>query len=563
MRKIFFLFWAVLLGGTLLSAQDIRKTEKLEKVSVDTELVFAWKSEQGISTNDISILNDVLPRSLGSFNAQNTKALFTIRGKDGGFITIFEHQTPIGLMTTSALETLESVEQVEWATPNYSYLGDPREDWTEAETQSNDPKFDEQYHHPVMDNQKAWQVTMGSPRIIVAVTDDGVDLDHEDLAKNMWKNQREIPNNDIDDDNNGYVDDVEGWDFSSSDNDPRPTTGSHGTHVAGIIVAELNNGKGISGTAPKAKVMPLRFYGSGAWTSTVVAKSYAYAVDNGARIITTSFNINGFVGDKVYEAALQYVYQNGVLLFNSAGNGYQQNPARQVFHELLLVSSTIADGSADDEKSDYSNWGTGVDISAPGGGGKSGILSTVPNNSYSRKSGTSMASPNAAAVAALIWSRNPEWTREQVVAKLFTSADNVDAVNPRYKGLLGAGRVNSAKAVASKNLSAPTIDSIRELSQDQIGQNVDSFTIESKSLFAQKSAEDLQSWELRHVHSDNIIELRLKSPYLIGSNQIVLEFDTLEPGNYRFTALAKKLQDPFGNSMRTDFVKEFEVVADR
>ena len=525
-------------------AED-KNTANLQKEVADGSIVFAVTSGKQFQKSNVVNFNASLPKELRPFDAKNTQPLFTYREDDGSYVTLFEHKVAKRISTAQAVKSLENSAQVKWASVNYRYVGDPRED-----LKSNDPKLGEQYHHPLMQNQKAWGISPGKAQVAVAVTDDGVDLDHEDLQGNTWINSKEIPNNGIDDDNNGFIDDVNGWDFSSNDNDPRPSGGSHGTHVAGIISAKLNNGKGVSGTAPGVVVMPIRFYGSGAWTSTVVAKSYAYAVDNGAKIITTSFNINGFFGDKTYEAAIKYVYQNNVLLFNSAGNGSQKNPVRQAFHEVILVASTIADGSSDDRKSSYSNYGTGIDIAAPGGGGSAGILSTIPNNRYSRKSGTSMASPNAAAVAALIWSAHPNWTRDQVAAQLFGTCDNIDHKNSQYKGLLGAGRVNTLKAVTAKP-AAPAIANAK-LSKTQLD-------LAFSGLFQRTQVEDVKNWELTNVKTGQKVSLKLKSSYLVASNGVSFLFSNLASGDYRLTVKAANLQDPFGTSMEQDFVKDFSV----
>ena len=138
-----------------------------------------------------------------------------------------------------------------WLSPIQAIEGDPRE---------SDPQIGEQLHHAPMQNFEAWQIEEGSEEIVVAVTDDGVDIHHPDLKNRIWINDREIPGNGKDDDGNGYIDDVKGWDFS--DNDADPSQGAnHGTHVAGIIVAEKGNNVGLAGTAPNVRVMPLRFYG--------------------------------------------------------------------------------------------------------------------------------------------------------------------------------------------------------------------------------------------------------------------------------------------------------------
>ncbi|RYG47475.1 MAG: hypothetical protein EOO01_14795, partial [Chitinophagaceae bacterium] len=203
------------------------------------------------------------------------------------------------------IKTLESRQNVLWSSPNFYVEGDPR-DYT-----PNDTRYAEQYHHPLMKNNLAWDITKGSANVVVAVTDDGVETPHADLSANIWTNTGEIAGDGIDNDNNGYIDDVKGWDFDNNNNNPDPnvTSDNHGTHVAGIVAARMDNETGVSGVAGLSKVMALQFYGSGgsAWTAALVAESFAYAADNGAKILNTSYNIDGFAADPVFIAGAQYV----------------------------------------------------------------------------------------------------------------------------------------------------------------------------------------------------------------------------------------------------------------
>ncbi len=317
---------------------------------------------------------------------------------------------------------------------------------------SDDPRFSEQRHHSLIQTSAAWEIELGSPEVIVAVTDNGFELSHTDLAANLWKNSNEIPNNGIDDDQNGFIDDVNGWNFDANNNDPTPgEQNSHGTHVAGIIAALKANAVGVAGIAPQVKVMPIKFYGENRWTSAIVFNSYKYAMDNGAKIINTSYNIDGFVNDKIYLEALQYVKEKNGLVFNSAGNNGEKDPPRRSLSDIILVCSTQANRvkpQNDDVISKFSNYGQGIDLCAPG----DPILSTINGqyqgqSRYGELSGTSMASPVAAAVAALIWSRNPNFTNDEVLAKLLESTDNIDDKNPKFRGLMGSGRINALKAV--------------------------------------------------------------------------------------------------------------------
>ena len=333
--------------------------------------------------------------------------------------------------------------------PNYRYYGDYLDI---ADNTPNDIEFNKQFHHKMIQTTKAWEVSKGDHEIIVAVTDNEFQINHKDMVNAWWKNPNEIPNNKIDDDGNGYVDDVYGWDFINGDNnvDAKDET-SHGTHVSGTIAAVSNNSIGGSGIAPNVKVMPLRWYDyDDPWTSAIILETYHYAVDNGAKIISTSYNIDSMVNDKAYRAAVKYVRDNDVLIFNSAGNSGAENPRRQQIEDIILVCSVTSESKLkSDKKSTFSNYGSGIDICAPG----DPIYATVQNpfggeqDRYGNIRGTSMSTPVAAAVAALIWSSHPNFTDEEVRQKLFNSADDIYKKNSKYKGKLGAGRVNAFKAV--------------------------------------------------------------------------------------------------------------------
>lgn len=331
--------------------------------------------------------------------------------------------------------------------PNYRYFGDYKD------VQSfvpNDRFLEKQYHHNQINTFEAWSVTQGDDEIVVAITDNEFQLDHKDLIKSWWINPEEIPENGLDDDGNGYVDDVRGWDFVQDDNDVdannQPT---HGTHLAGIIAAHADNSFGGAGIAPKVKVMPLRWYGEESqWTTAIIAETYHYAIDNGAKVISTSYNIDHLVDDQLYRDLLVMAKEAGILVFNSAGNGNKKDPTRHLIDEVILVCSVTSSFRSYDKKSRFSNYGRGVDICAPG----DPIFSTVQINygtddRSANLRGTSMATPVAAAIAGLIWSAYPHFSAEEVREKLYKTADNIDDKNKSYRGLLGHGRVNAYQAV--------------------------------------------------------------------------------------------------------------------
>jgi subtilisin family serine protease len=252
--------------------------------------------------------------------------------------------------------------------------------------------------------------------VIVAVVDTGVDYNHEDLRDVMWTNPGEIAGNGIDDDQNGYIDDIHGINTLVRDADGNATmdmsdTHSHGTHVSGTIAAKQNNGIGIAGVASNVKIMGIRTVPNRSDETDVdVAEAFLYAAKNGAKIINCSFGKSHNEGGMLVRDTINHIGEEyGVLVIAAAGNSSQNIDTRLTYpasfdsETLLVVAST----SKWKRLSGFSNYGAkNVDVAAPG----SGIYSTTPGNRYSSMSGTSMASPNTAGVAAELLSRNPSLT---------------------------------------------------------------------------------------------------------------------------------------------------------
>jgi subtilisin family serine protease len=280
---------------------------------------------------------------------------------------------------------------------------------------------------------QAWGISTGSRDIVVAVVDTGVDYFHEDLRANMWTNSREVPGNGIDDDANGFTDDVYGYDFVSNDSDPFDDH-LHGTHVAGIVGAMGNNGIGVVGVCWQVRLMALKSFdqqGSGDVASAIAAIHYAIA--NGARVINASWS----AGDRSQALAdvVEEARAAGVVFVAAAGNSHTSNlfyPAG--YDSVIAVASVNSKG----EISPFTNFGQHVDLSAPG----EQILSTIPDSRYDAVSGTSMACPYVAGAAALILSRHPEFTPAQVVNILKNTTDPVSSFS-----YIGSGRLNVFNAL--------------------------------------------------------------------------------------------------------------------
>ncbi|HHZ15426.1 MAG TPA: S8 family serine peptidase [Candidatus Cloacimonetes bacterium] len=325
----------------------------------------------------------------------------------------------------------------------------------------NDPLLPQQYVHPRINSFEAWDYTQGSYEVKVAITDSGVKWNHPDLRNNIWINPAEAPGMSINWDagtisggdnldageGGGKRDDLIGWDFYDNDNNPIQTFAgnNHGTHVAGCAGAVGDNEIGVVGTCPIVSIISCKGAPSNS-PSTGIAYGYdqiKYAAEIRADIINASW---GGPGAGAYpNSIVNYATALGSLVVTAAGNdnkehdsSYQDYPADCV--QALCVAST----GQGDVKSNFSDYGAPIDICAPG----EGILSTIIlNNGYEALSGTSMASPNVAGVAALVKSMNPDLEPMQLMQRLMNTSDYIYDKNPAYMNLLGMGRVNAFAAV--------------------------------------------------------------------------------------------------------------------
>jgi thermitase len=305
-----------------------------------------------------------------------------------------------------------------------------------AETIPDDPHYTEQWDLPRIRAPEAWDFTTGDD-LIIAVIDTGVDLDHPDLVGKLWINADEIPDNDLDDDGNGYVDDSHGWDFVNDDAVPQDDYW-HGTHVAGIAAAETDNGQGIAGVSWGARIMPLKVLNaSGDGNYADVASAMVYAADNGARILNLSLGGEGY--SAALAEAVDYARERGCLLAAAAGNesGAVLYPAAND-GVLAVVATTRWDG-----RWYGSNHGPEVDAAAPG----VDIYSTTLNDAYSSATGTSAAAPHVSGLAALVWSVRPHLTNEEVSRVITETARDLGA--PGWDEFYGWGRIDACQAVSS------------------------------------------------------------------------------------------------------------------
>ncbi len=352
----------------------------------------------------------------------------------------------------NVLETLKKLRElpnIKYAEPNYIFtlLDSP-----------DDPEYvkENQYSLNLVNAPAVWDLNIDCSGVTVAIIDSGALCTHPDLAANIWTNPGEIPDNGIDDDDNGYIDDIHGWDFVDNDHTINDGKG-HGTHVAGIISAQTNNGIGVASLARNAKIMPLRTFDNNGNTSfDQIYKAIAYAHSMGADIVNNSY---ATTGKAIPEDTIQIFKSNiekcGDMLFTAAaGNSSANNDASPVYPASYDLDNiiTVANSTGDDKMYSSSNYGAKtVDIAAPG----VSILSTYNNNGYTKSTGTSMACPLVSSAAAVVKAVQPELAPSEIAEKLISSADKSDSFSGK---VLSGGRLNAYAALPAGMTPMPTVE---------------------------------------------------------------------------------------------------------
>ena len=321
---------------------------------------------------------------------------------------------------------------------------------------------------------KAWETGVtGSKDVVVAIIDGGFQVDHPDLKDNVWINTAELNGKPgVDDDGDGYVDDIYGYNFVINSSDINAH--SHGTHVAGTVGATNNNGIGVCGVAGGSdgkggvKMMVCQVFDSRASSSAVAdfGAAIVYAADRGASIAQCSWGAGvADEEDKSVTEAVDYFTKNGggdkmnggLCIFAAGNNGEEGDYYPGCLDKVVAVGSMAPDGSV----AYYSNRGKWVDVTAPGGlednGQQYGVLSTLPNSTYGYNEGTSMACPHVSGIAALILSKygNKQFSNETLRTLLTTSVNDLYTQNPEYEGLMGSGYIDAYKALQGKEGSVP------------------------------------------------------------------------------------------------------------
>lgn len=342
----------------------------------------------------------------------------------------------------------------------------------------NDPAISQAWGLKKSDAARAWSVTRGSKDIVVAVIDTGIDVNHEDLDKNLWVNPgesgldskgRNKATNGIDDDGNGYVDDVHGWNFVSNNNKLDDNHG-HGTHIAGIIGAEAGNGKGITGIAPEVSIMVLKYYDPKVPNTDNLKNTVAsirYAVQMGAKIINYSGGGTEFSQEE--HDAVQEAERKGVLFVAAAGNERSNSDQHHYYPADYKLSNIISVTAYDPSVQvlNSSNYGVEtVDIAAPG----QNILSCLPGNSYGYMTGTSQATAFVTGAAVLVMANKQAFTATDVKKYILSTGDAQTQLASKtrtsrqlnlYKALTILDQGVSASGVVTVN-----VDSMQKLGAD-------------------------------------------------------------------------------------------------
>lgn len=398
----------------------------------------AWHaSDLSWSKNGTTQPLDILTRWIEQFELTTVSRPFFLENEALQRTYLFEFEASD--RTAEFIAALESFQGVVYAerVPVHDFFYTP-----------NDPQLNNQWHLQTIQAFQAWDViTTQTSNVVIAIVDDAVLLSHEDLQTSIWTNPGEIAGDLIDNDGNGYVDDVNGWDAADNDNNANPDNPTnsfftHGTHCAGIAAARTDNNLGIASLGYNAWIMPVK-------TSTLpnpgsVIAGYAgvqYAIINGADVISMSWGGSGY--SATYQLIFDQAYAAGIVCIAAAGNSNTSAPMYPASYNHVI---SVAASDQNDLKAGFSNYGAAVDITAPGVAIYSSLAGS--NNSYGSMQGTSMACPMVAGLAAMLIACEPTLPPDQVEDCIKSSSDDIYPQNATYLNQLGAGRINAANAVA-------------------------------------------------------------------------------------------------------------------
>lgn len=437
------------------------------------EIIVKFKNSYNLSDKKKFNVNS-LDNSLRNVTVEDLSSRFPVTEVSSRMIGISEMQKVITVKFTGDADPFELAEDLYQA--NKEILDYACVDLVmESDYVPNDPTVGSQYHITRINSYGAWDITKGDTTVLIGIIDSGSDFDHPDLAANIKYNYADIPGNSVDDDANGYIDDYLGFDFADGDPDPNcnnnhsatQTNCGHGSHVSGCAAQTTDNGTNGSGIGFKCKLI-ISKHGQDNDFSAPGGQSFIYNSDQGfyycstrgAKVINCSFGSGGASGAQMN--AVNFAYNNGAVICASAGNdgsNVLRYPSAYANVVCVAASNNL------DVRASFSNFHDTVDVIAPG----DVVNSTYWNNNYASLSGTSMSSPVTAGTVALIRSRYPAWTNEQVMARLELGVDSIYHLNPSFIGKLGTGRVNAFKCVSD----LPIIALVSSAASDSVAGNND------------------------------------------------------------------------------------------
>jgi subtilisin family serine protease len=412
-------------------------------------LLVGLRADMSIRTDELTGQGDTrLAHALADVGALSADRLFpaTLRrglgtmavdGVDVDLSRVYRIRLAAGANVHDAAAILRDEPAVAYAEPDYL---------AQLVVTPNDPQFSSQWGLTKISAPDAWDVTTGESSVPIAVIDSGIDIDHADLSDQLWTNPGEIPENGVDDDNNGCIDDIHGWNIVDDNADLADNTG-HGTQVAGIIAAATNNSTDVAGVCWNCQLMPVKVTQvSGVANYSDIAAGVLYASQKGAKVINLS--VGGYADSTTLRAAIAAASETAVVVAG-AGNDNQETPFYPAAYgdDVLAIAGT----TQEDVKVGTSNYGTWVGAAAPG----TSIVTTLDGGGSGTASGTSMAAGFASGLAGLLRSQHDDWSAHQTWAHIVQTADSISS----YSGKMGSGRINAGEAVNTTPEPILTFDS--------------------------------------------------------------------------------------------------------
>lgn len=504
-------------GNGWFTPDRIYKIPALPKSQyISNAIYIKTKSSHYTGQKSKGFYSSILQTSLEGLNVENIRQPFEqyaqgelLENDANGLGRIFEIKYDSPVDPYDVCKELMQNPEVEYAVPQFIHQV--------YEYTPNDPKLAEnkQWYINTLKLKDAWEISKGSKDVIIGIVDSAIDWEHEDLAANIWTNPNEIPGNGIDDDENGKIDDIRGWDFIGDvtyaqissgsfkeDNNPKSNNNNnmHGTHVSGCASAVTNNATGIAGVGFNCTLMPVKV-GADNFQVQGIYRGYEgilYAAQNGAKIINCSW---GGPGHSPYqEDIINQVTDLGAIIVAASGNDgsnndyVDHNPSN--YEKVLSVGATYTQ----DRIASFTNYGTVVTVYSPG----QSIYSTMPGNSYANQQGTSMASPITAGLAGLLLAKKPNLSPGAIKHQIRSTSDNVLAKNPALRPWY-YGRANALSMLTFNDPSYPQ--------NKAPGISIFEYELQGKP--------SLQDYEKTYIN------LKLKN-YLADAPNLIVKFEAMD-----------------------------------